>query len=135
MSSAVLHLRSLGQLTADTQRPYAHLARAVARLHIQPAVTIDGVPYFDAGAVERITSALADPDPARPAPVAPRRVRPRHPADDPSARPDAPRRHPSPTARSQAKPHDELSDPSLCQEKSPHAHRVAPHRPDQTLPR
>jgi len=58
MSTAVLHLRSLGQLTADVQRPYAALARAVEEQHIKPAVTIDGVPYFDADAVERITNAV-----------------------------------------------------------------------------
>jgi hypothetical protein len=64
--SAVLHLRSLGQLTADVQRPYATLARAVEQLRIAPAVTIDGVPYFDADAVERITNAvLATPRVAR----------------------------------------------------------------------
>jgi hypothetical protein len=56
--SAVLHLRSLGQLTADVQRPYATLARAVEAHRIKPAVTIDGVRYFDADAVERITNAV-----------------------------------------------------------------------------
>jgi hypothetical protein len=64
MSAAVLHLRSLGQLTADTQRPYAALARTVERLRIVPAMTIDGVPYFDASAVERITATVTAPNPA-----------------------------------------------------------------------
>lgn len=69
MSSAVLHLRSLGQLTSDVQRPYASLAQAVERLAIAPALTIDGVPYFDADAVERITAAVT----AAPKPRGPRK--------------------------------------------------------------
>src|SRR5687768_3789534 len=60
-SDPVLHLRSLGQLTADLQRPYASLARAVAVLAIAPALTIDGVAYFDAPAVGRLTRAFAAP--------------------------------------------------------------------------
>jgi hypothetical protein len=66
MSTAVLHLRSLGQLTADVQRPYAALARAVEERHIAPAVTLDGVPYFDADAVARITAVVTAAPKSRP---------------------------------------------------------------------
>ncbi|MDB5322199.1 MAG: hypothetical protein JWN40_3830 [Phycisphaerales bacterium] len=109
MSAAVLHLRSLGQLTADTQRAYAALARTVERLAIVPAMTIDGVPYFDAQAVERITTAVAATSP----PVPPTSHRAAScaakPANVLTPRPYAPRGQRQSRGE---KPHDRLS-PSL----------------------
>jgi hypothetical protein len=90
---AVLHLRSLGQLTADVQRPYAALANAVQTLGIVPAVTIDGVAFFDGPAVERITAAAAATSPPGP----PRSRRVAFVPDDPPQTPTPPR--PSPVAR------------------------------------
>jgi hypothetical protein len=108
MSVAVLHLRSLGQLTADTQRPYAALARAVERLGIAPAMTIDGVPYFDAGAVERLTAAAAATSPpVPPASHAAASCAP-DPANVPTSSPLAPRGQ---RCRRGEKPHDRLSPP------------------------
>ncbi len=60
---AVLHLRSLGQLTSDLQRSYAALAKAVDTLGVKATVTIDGVAYFDVEAVERIAAARLLPLP------------------------------------------------------------------------
>ena len=85
-TAAVLHLRSLGQLTSDVRRPYATLARAVEALRIRPAVTIDGVPYFDVQAVVRITAAATAQCPAPPPDVRPRRENPRCPANRPAPR-------------------------------------------------
>jgi hypothetical protein len=106
MSAAVLHLRSLGQLTSDMQRPYAALAKAVERLNIRPKVSLDGVPYFDAPAVAAITAEATRQRPAQPATVAPRRVLRRDPAEDVTAAPRGPRR---PRPASQANHHDVLS--------------------------
>src|SRR5687767_13098703 len=91
MGTAVLHLRSLGQLTADVQRPYAALARAVDELGVAPALTIDGVAYYDLAAVARITAEAARHGPRQPAPRAPRRVPSPDPAADAAATPAAPR--------------------------------------------
>ena len=106
MGTACLHLRSLGQLTSDVQRPYATLARAIDERRIRPAVTIDGVPYFDAAAVARITAEATRQRPAQAPTVAPRRVLRRDPAKDATAAPRGPRR---PRSASQANPHDTLS--------------------------
>jgi hypothetical protein len=109
MASAVLHLRSLGQLTSDLQRPYAALARAVDRLAVRPKVTIDGVPYFDGAAVAAITAEATRQDPAQPAHVAPRRVPRRDPAKDATATTAAPRGERRHRARRQSNPNVVLS--------------------------
>jgi hypothetical protein len=108
MSAAVLHLRSLGQLTADTQRPYAALARAVERLGIVPSMTIDGVPYFDAGAVERLTAAAAATTPPVPPASHPGASCAPDPANVPTSADLAPRGR---RRRRGEKPHDRLSPP------------------------
>ena len=102
MSAAVLHLRSLGQLTADTQCPYAALAKAVERLAIRPKMTLDDVPYFDGAAVAMITAEANRQRPAQAARVAPRRVLRRDPAKDATNAPRGPRR---PRSASQSNPH------------------------------
>ena len=54
-------LRSLGKLTADFQAPYPRIAGIVSRLGLRPAVTLNGVPYFDEEAIDRIGNELRQP--------------------------------------------------------------------------
>lgn len=58
MTCETMDLRSPGQLATDLAAPYSAIIRVVRRLELRPAMTLNGLPYFDADQQERITTAL-----------------------------------------------------------------------------
>ena len=49
---------SIGQLAAHVQRPVRKIEQAASELKIRPALRLNGVPYFNAQQVERLTETL-----------------------------------------------------------------------------
>jgi hypothetical protein len=52
---------SIGQLAAHTQRPVRALEQAATSLRIQPALRLNGVSYFSAPQVQKITAVVSEP--------------------------------------------------------------------------
>jgi hypothetical protein len=50
---------SIGALAARTQRPVRRIEQAADSLKIRPALRLNGVVYFDAGQVERLTKVFS----------------------------------------------------------------------------
>jgi hypothetical protein len=42
----------------DLQRPHREVSAAIQRLNLPPAMELNGVPYYDAQAIEQLYSAL-----------------------------------------------------------------------------
>ena len=55
------NIQSTGSLCGSFQIGYAALQAAIERAGVRPTITIDGVPHFDAGAVELIRAAIIVP--------------------------------------------------------------------------
>jgi hypothetical protein len=49
---------SIGQLAAHVQRSVRKIEQAATALHIEPAMKLNGVPYFDGRQVEQLTEQL-----------------------------------------------------------------------------
>jgi hypothetical protein len=50
---------SIGQLAAHTQRPVRRIEQAADRLKLAPALRLNGIVYFDARQVQKLTTALS----------------------------------------------------------------------------
>ena len=51
---------SVGQLAAHVQKPVRRIEAAATELGLQPALRLNGVPYFDGAQVEQLTEAVAN---------------------------------------------------------------------------
>jgi hypothetical protein len=51
-------LNSVGYICQQTQRSYSDIAAAIAALGLQPAAILNGVPHFDAAAVDAVLKRL-----------------------------------------------------------------------------
>lgn len=56
--SADRDLLSIGMLASHVQRSVHTIEQTANRLHIKPAMKINGVPYFDGRQVEQLTEAI-----------------------------------------------------------------------------
>jgi hypothetical protein len=58
MSTETMHLESIGHLCQSLQSPYARIQRAIEKLNVRPAVTINGIAHFNEEQTERIADAV-----------------------------------------------------------------------------
>lgn len=49
---------SIGQLAAHTQTPVRKIEQAATALHLQPAMRLNSIPYFDGEQVAKLTAHL-----------------------------------------------------------------------------
>lgn len=52
-------ITSIGHACCTLQRSYKSVQQAIEQLHIEPAATINGVPHYDDGDVERVREHLS----------------------------------------------------------------------------
>ena len=57
--SADRDLLSIGMLASHVQRPVRSIEQAATALRMEPAMKINGVPYFDGRQVEQLTAAIS----------------------------------------------------------------------------
>ncbi|MCY2990921.1 MAG: hypothetical protein NTY19_24055 [Planctomycetota bacterium] len=55
---AAQNLQTIAPLCADFQQPYDKLKRLVVSLGLEPALTLNGLQYFDESAIEELAAAL-----------------------------------------------------------------------------
>lgn len=56
--SAERELLSIGMLASHVRHPVRAIEQAATKLHIEPAMKINGVVYFDASQCEQLTDAI-----------------------------------------------------------------------------